>query len=567
MTRVLWNGRLEEVRRSAEQGYALTPTPPLTKPRKKLKALPVSAVSAVYEYLVDQAHWRAKAVRSHVLTGRPTVEEMAWEFHVVPRVVELWIRQAREVLEQRGEIGVPEPQVFRPEELVIPKGVIYFASGSEDSPGTIHGMAGLGIGVGVTLENCRAGSQCYLAVKQLKKSKAPVFVDSGAFSEVEFDKEAGRLRLVPDREITHPEWVERLAAYEDFAKTLGGRAYLVAPDLVGSQEGTRRRMKRYAPQIREAARHGAKILVPVQRGRKPGAQFYKEMLGILKIPATQAVAAIPMKKGPTKKGTSLEELEEFLRSARGLQAVHLLGVGPGRKDIPRDRAGSDSVTAEEVIGRVRQLAPRVKVSCDSVLLKRGVGRGFLSVDPEVYTYAQDLVRYELMHEAFQKSYIGGLSLENWIENVGWDMEIVPDYTDNIVETVNAWLPNVYRRALAGYVSSDLARTYRTKFGQRERALLLEDPEEWLRSPIWKDEPGRSWYDDPTISSWLDEQWAHFLGAYYAATVKRDAIERAWKLRSSAEMSKQLPAEAEQVIQQVMFSGFETGQVSLFAGES
>jgi len=564
VTSVARNARFEGVKRSAEQGYALTPTPPLVKPRKKLKALPVSAVNAVYEYLVDQAYWRAKAVKDHILTGRPTLEEMSWEFHAVPRVIELWIRQAREVWQQKGEIGVPTPQAFRPEELVIPKGVTYFASGSEDSPGTIHGMAKLGIGVGVTVENCRAGSQCYLAVKQLKRGKAPVFVDSGAFSEVAFDERSGKLRLVPGKEITHEEWLEILSAYEDFVQALGGRVYLVAPDLVGSQEGTRKRMKRYAPQVREAARHGAKILVPVQRGRKSGAQFYKEMLGILKIPTAQAVAAIPMKKG----AASLEDLEEFLRSARKLKAIHLLGVGPGRKDISKDRAGTGSVTAEEVIARVRQLAPRVKISCDSVLVKRGVGRGFLSVDPEVYTYAQDLVRYELMHEAFQKSYIGGLSLENWIENVGWDMELVPDYTDNIVETVNAWLPGVYRRMLADHVGRDLARTYRTKFGKAERELLLKDPEDWLRSPIWPDEPGRSWYDDPTISQWLDEQWAHFLAAYYAAAIKRDAIERAWKVRSAEAMKRALPVEAtERAIQRVMFAGFEGSQVSLFAGGS
>lgn len=119
------------------------------------------------------------------------------------------------------------------------KAPIYFASGSS-RPADIRGFAAIGHAIGVAAPEVSANAEAELVA--LAGRGIPVFVDSGAFSEVTFGAE-GVTVVAP---ITDADWRERLALYRRLAVALGPDVYLVAPDRIADQEETIRRMARYA---------------------------------------------------------------------------------------------------------------------------------------------------------------------------------------------------------------------------------------------------------------------------------------------------------------------------------
>lgn len=184
------------------------------------------------------------------------------------------------------------------------------------------------------------------------RSQSPVFVDSGAFSEVRFAPEMGR--FVDVRPITDADWLERLAAYRRIAQALGSRAFLVAPDKVGDQAETLRRLRRYAPQVRELREFGAQIIVPIQRGELEGAAFDRacaEALGF-----ADYIRGIPSKKA----AATPAEIAALSRELPAEARIHLLGMGPASEGY------------EETIAAIGR--PAAQVLCDSVRIRALVGR-------------------------------------------------------------------------------------------------------------------------------------------------------------------------------------------------
>lgn len=179
-----------------------------------------------------------------------------------------------------------------------------------------------------------------------------VFVDSGAFGEVRFDPSVGRMVTVDP--ITHEEWVRRLHTYRRIAKALGERCYLVAPDKVGDQAETLRRLERYRDEVRDLRDLGANIIVPIQRGEMTGAEFDRECARVLGF--SDYVRGIPSKKA----AATVEEIGELSRALPRDARIHLLGLGP---------FGSRYHRVIEAIGRAPEL-----VTCDSVRIKALVGR-------------------------------------------------------------------------------------------------------------------------------------------------------------------------------------------------
>jgi hypothetical protein len=179
-----------------------------------------------------------------------------------------------------------------------------------------------------------------------------VFVDSGAFGEVKFCPEAGR--LVDRNPITHAEWTRRLDAYQRIAKALGSNAFLVAPDKVGDQAETLRRLALYAPRVRALRALGANIIVPIQRGEMAGADFDRECARVLGF--DDYIRGIPSKKA----AASVAEIAELSSSLPVDARIHLLGLGP---------FGSRYRAVLAAIGRQPEL-----VFCDSVRIKALVGR-------------------------------------------------------------------------------------------------------------------------------------------------------------------------------------------------
>lgn len=182
-----------------------------------------------------------------------------------------------------------------------------------------------------------------------------LFVDSGAFSEVEFTATGPIVKNA----ITHAQWGARLTFYRSIAETYGPRAFLVAPDRVGCQTTTLERIARYAVEIAACAMLRANIIVPVQKGDLPMSEMFRrswqDALGF----RTAPIAGVPMKKD----ATSLEDLAELVDSLPWYGArIHLLGIGPESKRFA------------SVIRCIKSRRPNCAITSDSVTLRRLVGR-------------------------------------------------------------------------------------------------------------------------------------------------------------------------------------------------
>jgi hypothetical protein len=226
--------------------------------------------------------------------------------------------------------------------------VAFFASGA-NHPGEILGFAKIGHDVGVAANEIRPAAEAALA--RLRGTDVQVFLDSGAFSEVE-ETPTG---LVVAHPITDAEWQKRLGLAQRLADVLGDQLHVVAPDRIGSQVETLARLTTYAPAVRALRAAGARILVAMQRGELAREAFALEVDRVLGF--TDWTPALPMKKAPMLP----REIEAFL-SARQPRTLHLLGLGMNSKLAPA------------VFAAIRRASPDCLVTCDSNEIRRNVGK-------------------------------------------------------------------------------------------------------------------------------------------------------------------------------------------------
>jgi hypothetical protein len=186
---------------------------------------------------------------------------------------------------------------------------LYFASGSNRAA-DVRGFSAVGQAIGVAAPEVSPAAEAAIIA-----SSVPVFVDSGAFSEVRFTP-AG---VVVVKAITDAEWRKRLALYLRLARAMGSRLSVVAPDRIGDQELTLERLTTYAPELEAIAALGARVLVPIQKGAMSQAMFVRDVQAVLRF---DFVHAIPSKK----EATTMAELEAYVTEVRPA-AVHLLGLG------------------------------------------------------------------------------------------------------------------------------------------------------------------------------------------------------------------------------------------------
>jgi hypothetical protein len=207
----------------------------------------------------------------------------------------------------------------------------YFASGS-NRPAEIRGLAGVSADIGVAVDELSRNA--IDALKALAGSDVQVFVDSGAFSEVEFGP-AGPSIVKP---INHAEWTRRLAIYLELAEALGSQVWIVAPDLVGSQAVTLERLERYRAEVVAIAATGARVLVAMQKGDDTQAEFAAQVDVVLE--GVDWHPALPCMKA----ATTAVEAAAFL-DARRPAHVHLLGLGPRNNQAPKFVAAIAAVGA------------------------------------------------------------------------------------------------------------------------------------------------------------------------------------------------------------------------------
>lgn len=234
----------------------------------------------------------------------------------------------------------------------------YFASGLND-PGEVRGVALAGYHVGISCSELRGRllDEVEAVVRDLG---CRVFVDSGAFSEVEVVDGA----LVVARPLAAQDWDARLTVYARLAASCGPKALLVAPDRVGDQEVTLALLATYAPRLRALRTihgdpfFGPTLIVPVQRGAMTQGAFADAALDALSLAADEVTWGVPMKKH----GTSLLELSAFASSRMPGSSFHLLGMGPS------------SDRFEAAVLTLQHHCPGAVITCDAARIAALVGR-------------------------------------------------------------------------------------------------------------------------------------------------------------------------------------------------
>jgi hypothetical protein len=221
---------------------------------------------------------------------------------------------------------------------------LFFASGSSPVP-DILGFSDIDHPVGVTVHQLAENSINTLL--SLAGSGLPIFVDSGAFSEVKI--EGSVVRVV--KPITDFEWRRRLGVYRQLAARLGDQLHVVAPDMVGFQEQTLNRLSYYLTELRQISELGALILVPLQKGELSQLEMYQVVLEMMD--GINWIPALPCKKA----ATSEEEILHFCTQLRP-ERVHLLGLGPSSR------------AADAVLDTICAIS---KVQMDSCLLRSSAG--------------------------------------------------------------------------------------------------------------------------------------------------------------------------------------------------
>lgn len=277
--------------------------------------------------------------------------------HLVKHVTRLGfqVREGRRVVTALGLLELARAkaaearETFELPELPV-EPTSFFASGTNRT-GEIRGMASVGQDVGVVAPEIVGRAPAEAELHALAGTDINVFVDSGAFSEVEITKD-GIATVDP---ITPERWEKVFELYDRLAASLGPQAFLVAPDKIGDQEETLRRLETYRGRLAALAEKGARILVPVQKGALTQAQFAARVAELLN--GIDWQPALPCKKS----ATTPEECGAFVRDfCKPGRHVHLLGLGPTNRNAAAYLAAF--------------VGTGVTVSLDSCWINANVGR-------------------------------------------------------------------------------------------------------------------------------------------------------------------------------------------------
>lgn len=202
----------------------------------------------------------------------------------------------------------------------------FYCSGANRIPDYM-GLAHAGINFGVSIQELNAHRLQGVIELATVFPTLKVFVDSGAFAEVQYSKQGVRSIREP---ITHSDWLSRLSKYEDLVSAYQDRLIVVAPDCVGDQQETLRRLRTYKPQVLNLISK-CSVIVPLQVGDLSLSEMYNQVVEILG--TYDFVTGIPCKKG----ATSIEDLAQLIYEEYPFP-IHLLGVSPSSTKWPRIKA-------------------------------------------------------------------------------------------------------------------------------------------------------------------------------------------------------------------------------------
>lgn len=198
-------------------------------------------------------------------------------------------------------------------------GYTFYCSGANREAEYI-GLSKAGINYGISLKDIHAPRLEDIITRAQDSPNIKIFVDSGAFGEVAYDKQGRRSIVAP---ITEDAWIQKLDIYGRVAAAYGKRAVVVAPDCVGDQRETLLRLRKYRARVLTLLQ-SCRVIVPLQVGTKSLLTMYQDVVNILG--TTDFIVGFPCKKS----ATPLQELSLFLDMVSP-RAIHLLGVSPCSK--------------------------------------------------------------------------------------------------------------------------------------------------------------------------------------------------------------------------------------------
>lgn len=355
------------------------------------------------------------------------------------------------------------------------KQVTAFASGVNEAR-EVEGFTLAGVPIGASASNLRED-----AIQAILRSEGPVFLDSGAFSEVQFSPQTQRMEIA--NRITPREWRRRLDIYLRMARVLGGRLSVVAPDCVGDQAETLKRLGQYQPELHQLASLGAEVLIPLQVGKMSHEEFYAAATAIAGI---ALVPSFTMKKAVT----SEEDAARFLLNVQP-RRIHLLGMGRQNSRAPH------------VVAMIRRCSPLTAISMDSSRLRAVTGkkrtmtileRDFRSAEPEdLYSEVSSPVLAAT--------------------------QVRLDYTDCIYSPGD-WATRHMLREIA----------IACGFSLSEMHAFFADPNEFIARPI--PDTGICYWEHPVVDHALDQAWHKYVGEVINANVRTAAIQQTFQVTAA-----------------------------------
>jgi hypothetical protein len=228
-------------------------------------------------------------------------------------------------------LGEPEISVLDPSRIRYLDGaeepdVMTFRSGIS-TVNDLEGYRQAGSNIGVSLPNVRGNKNLEGSLVDHVKSDGHLFIDSGAFSEPLEDA------------------AELLDEYRLFLSNFStsdqrSRVTVVAPDIVGDQEGTLEMQRQHRSEISMLENtHGASVLIPIQRGDKSFSEVYQELQEVFPNIGQMGIA-IPANKA----AATVEEVQDLMSVQYPPRHVHLLGISEKSRG-PRYQQYVDAITA------------------------------------------------------------------------------------------------------------------------------------------------------------------------------------------------------------------------------
>ena len=347
------------------------------------------------------------------------------------------------------------------------KNVLTFASGSNAGQ-EIMGFADVQMAPGVTVPDFRGNTLPTLEGDFLS-TPYPLFLDSGAVAEVEFQQDGPPVVTNP---IDHNEWLRRLDIYKHLGTLYGNRLYAVAPDRVGSQTETLERLTKYREQVRELVGLGANMIFAMQPGEQDRHTFLQDCLDAVGLDLNQIVVGFPMRRGIT----TIADLELFL-SHIAPSKIHLLGLGHTNNQFGA------------TIDTIQENSPDSMISTDAVLFRGIVGFGITNGQKD-RSKPKELTKAQIENAEWLASTI--YAEPPPVELFGERLR--GDYTDSIVE------PSYWMKP--SWIATDFPKKAMLT-AQESKAWRL-DPNEFLQT---EDPLSELLYAElPQVEMALDHFW-------------------------------------------------------------